>query len=62
MKSEEDIQGRIKTCERIREDTDDKYSELNQIDMLSAEGRMLLQLMDQMTGQIAGLNWVLDNV
>ena len=58
MKTEQEIKFRLNTCEGILERTQKEYLKLNQIDMLSAEGSLLMDTMNQMTGQITALNWV----
>ena len=61
MKTPEEIQFRINTCEGVLEQKTKEYKALNQIDMLSAEGTLLMDMMNQLTGEITALNWVLEN-
>lgn len=57
MKTEQEIQFRLNTCEGMLERKEREYSALNQIDMLSAEGNALRESMNQLKGQIKALNW-----
>jgi hypothetical protein len=61
MKTPEEIREQIKFAKDQLSNARDQYSKLHQIDMLSQEGNMLQELINQVKGEIKALEWVLGN-
>ena len=61
MKTPEEIREQIKFAKDQLSNSRDNYSKLHQIDMLSQEGNILRELINQVKGEIKALEWVLDD-
>jgi hypothetical protein len=58
MKTEKELQFRLNTLEGLLERAEREYDALSSVKRASVDGKMKVDVMNQLTGQITGLNWM----